>query len=318
MRALHSRLFKHEATALPVAPRLPSQNGRVRKLWIALVVFVVASVSGAQGAPRARPAPRPHVTRTPQPHVSAPAPKPPTDLRRRNSIVMDVDFEEAASLVNNDVIDITGTMQLILDRIAAATAPANDFGQVRPIVWVPLTGDKECHDATDAGILEVRVARFVSRTRNFIIIGHQVEEANLAFRLYDCAGRELLRFPVDPSSSYAESRFAPYYLSITGSVAVVALANAHSNNASIAETIGVFNGYYPLQANIGAHDSNALRLLALHRMMGNIPGKDVPPPGPGTVAELLQTCGFAGDADNVIRLHCAPQASPSPSADGSP
>jgi hypothetical protein len=250
--------------------------------------------------------------------VSGAPPKPPNDLRRRNSIVMDVDFEEAASAVNSDVIDIAGTMQLILDRIAATTAPANDFGEARPIVWVPLTGDKECHDSTDAGILEIRVARFISRTRNFIVIGHQVEEANLAFRLYDCAGRELLHFPLDESSPYAESRFAPYYLSITGSVAVVALANAHSNNSSIAATLGVFNGYYPLQANIGAHDPNAIRLLALFRLMGNIPGTNVPPPAPGTVSALLQTCAFGADAGNAIRLHCAHQVPPTPAAQSTP
>jgi hypothetical protein len=242
-------------------------------------------------------------------------PKPPTNVRLRNSIVVDVDFEESASQVNSDVVDIAGTIQLILDRIAAQTAPLNDFGEPRPIVWVSLTGDKECHDSTDSGILEIRVARFIGRTFNYIVVGRQVEEADLAFRLYDCSGREILHYPLDPSSPYSESRFAPYYLSITGTAAVVALANAHSNNTSIAAVLGIFNGYYPLQANIGAHDPNSARLLALFRLMGNIPGTNVPPPAPGTVSALLQTCAFAADSDAVIRLHCQTQspASPSPS-----
>jgi hypothetical protein len=233
-------------------------------------------------------------------------------LRRRNSIVVDVDFEEAASQVNSDVIDLTGTIQLILDRIAAETAPSNDFGEPRPIVWVSLTPDKECHDSTDAAILEIRVARFVGRTFNYIVVGRQVEEADLAFRMYDCSGRQILHYPTDESSPYGEARFAPYYLSVTGTVSVVALANAHSNNSSIAAVIGVVNGYSSLQANIGAHDPNAVRLLALFRLMGNIPGNKVPPPAAGSVAALLQTCAFGADPDGVIRLHCDPQPSPSP------
>jgi hypothetical protein len=174
-------------------------------------------------------------------------------------------------------------------------------------VWVSLTSDKECHDSTDAAILEVRVARFVGRTFNYVVVGRQVEEADLAFRLYDCSGREILHYPLDESSPYGEARFAPYYLSITGTVSVIALANAHSNNSSIAAVVGVINGYGPLQANIGTHDPNALRLLALYRLMGNIPGSDVPPPTPGTVSALLQTCAFGADPDGVIRLHCAPK-----------
>jgi hypothetical protein len=246
----------------------------------------------------------------PRPKIAGQAPKPPTDLRRRNSLVMDVDFEETASSVNSDELDIVGTIQLILDRIAAQTAPLNDFGQPRPIVWVPLTGDKECHDSTDAGILEIRVARFIAQQRNFIFVGHQIEKADLAFRLFDCSGREILHYPLDPSSQYAESSFSPYFLSLTGTVAVVALANAHSNNSSIAAVLTVINDYSVLQANIGYHDPNNLRLLALYRLMGNIPGTAVPPPAPGTVASLLQTCGFTADADNVVRLQCAPQAGP--------
>jgi hypothetical protein len=280
-----------------------------------LAALVIGACAAAPRPAHPYPAAKPA---TPRPYVSGEPPKPPSNLRRRNSVVMDVDFEEAASQVNGDVIDIAGTIQLILDRIAAQTAPANDFGEVRPIVWVPLTGDKECHDSTDAGIIEVRVARFVSRTDNFIVVGHQIEEADLAFRLYDCAGRELLHYPLDESSPYAESRFAPYYLSLTGTAAVVALANAHSNNTSIAATLGVLNGYSPLQANVGAHDPNSLRLLALFRMMGNIPGANVPPPAAGTVSALLQSCSFGADTDNVIRLHCGRQVAPSPSAQSTP
>lgn len=244
---------------------------------------------------------------TPRPHVSGEAPRPATDLRRRNSLVMDLDFEESAAQVNSDVIDIAGTLQLILDRIAAQTAPTNDFGEPRSIVWVGLNGDKECHNGTDAGILELRLARFVGRQQQFIFFGHQVEEADLAFRLYDCSGREILHYPLDEASPYGEGRFAPYFLSLTGTASVVALANAHSNNASIAATLGVVNSYSSLQANIGAHDGNNLRLLALHRLIGNIPGNAVPPPAPGTVSALLQTCAFATDQDKIIRLHCAPQ-----------
>jgi hypothetical protein len=246
----------------------------------------------------------PRATPHPHPYVSGAPPKPPGNLRRRNSIVVDVDFAESAAAINSDVIDIAGTIQLILDRIAAESAPANDFGEPRPIVWVSLTSDKECHDSTDAAILEIRVARFVSRTFNYVVLGRQVEEADLAFRIYDCSGREILHYPLDESSPYGEGRFAPYYLSITGAVAAVALANAHSNNSSIAAVLGIFNGYYPLQANLGAHDPNALRLLSLYRLMGNIPGAEVPPPPPGTVSALLQTCAFGADPDGVIRLHC--------------
>lgn len=219
---------------------------------------------------------------------------------------MDIDFDESAAAINSDVIDIAGTLQLILDRIAAQTAPTNDFGEPRSIVWVPLNGDKECHDGTDAGILEIRLARFVGRQQNFIFIGHQVQEADLAFRLFDCAGREILHYPIDESSPYGEGRFAPYFLSLTGTAGVVALANAHSNNSSIAATLAVINNYSTLQANIGAHDANNMRLLALFRLVGNIPGTAVPPPAPGTVAALLGNCAFGTDPDGVIRLQCPP------------
>ena len=265
-------------------------------------VALVALTGAAKPAAKSTPPPK-------RPQITGTAPKPPTDLRRRNSLVMDVDFEESAAQVNTDVIDITGTIQLILDRIAAQTAPLNDLDEARTIVWTSLTGDKECRNSTDAGILEIRVARFVGRQQNFIIIGHQVEEADLSFRLFDCAGHEVLHFPLDPSAPYGESRFAPYYLSVTGTAATVALATAHTNNSSIAAVLGIVNSYGTLQANIGAHDSNNLRLLALFRLMGNIPGTNVPPPAAGTVASLLQGCSFVADADGVIRLLCATSAS---------
>jgi hypothetical protein len=260
---------------------------------------LIAALAGA------RPHPAPQPVHTARPHVSGEAPKPASDLRRRNSLVMDIDFGESAAAINSDVIDIAGTLQLILDRIAAQTAPTNDFGEPRSIVWVSLNGDKECHDGTDAGILEIRVARFVGRQQNFIFVGHQVEEADLAFRLFDCSGREILHYPLDASSPYGEGRFAPYFLSLTGTAGVVALANAHSNNSSIAATLAVINNYSTLQANIGAHDANNMRLLALYRLVGNIPGSAVPPPAPGTVAAMMQSCAFETDPDGIIRLHCA-------------
>jgi hypothetical protein len=289
----------------------PENGGDFTVRWIRAAATSLCALALVGPAP---PHARPHARSTPhpRPYVSGAPPKPPGNLRRRNSIVVDVDFEESAAAITRDVIDITGTIQLILDRIAAETAPFNDFGEARPIVWVSLTPDKECRNSTDAAILEVRVARFIGRTFNYVVVGRQVEEANLAFRLYDCSGREILHYPRDESSPYGLARFAPYYLSVTGSVSVVALANAHSNNSSIAAVLGVLNGYSPLQANIGAHDPNALRLLALFRLMGNIPGTNVPPPTPGTVSALLQSCAFGADPDGVIRLHCAPRPTPTP------
>lgn len=170
---------------------------------------LIAALAGARQSAVPQPA------KTPRPHVSGEAPRPPTDLRRRNSIVMDVDFDEWAAVTNSDIIDIAGTLQLILDRIAAQTAPTNDFGEPRSIV--------------------------------------------------------------------GEGRFAPYFLSLT---------------------LAVINNYSTLQANIGAHDPNNLRLLALFRLVGNIPGAAVPPPAPGTVTALMQSCTFGADPDGVIRLHC--------------
>jgi hypothetical protein len=277
--------------AAPLLRALP----RAVALGLSLIVALTAATH-RKPTPSSPPAARPQ--------VSGEKPRPPSDLRRRNSLVMDIDFDESAAAINNDVIDIAGTLQLVLDRIAAQTAPLNDFGEPRPIVWLNVNADKECHDGSDAGILEIRVARFVGRQQNFIVIGHQIEEADLAFRLFACSGRELLHYPLDESSPYGEGRFAPYFLSLIGSASVIALANAHSDNASIAATLGVINGYSALQANIGAHDANNIRLLALYRLIGNIPGNDVPAPAPGTVAALLESCAFADDPDGVIRLRC--------------
>jgi hypothetical protein len=239
---------------------------------------------------------------TRQPYVAAPDPRPPGDLRRRNSVVMDVDFVEQAQASGNDGVDIVGTIQLILDRIAARTAPLNFYGTPRSILWVPVTPDKECHNSTDAGILEIRVARFIGQTRSWVFIGQQIAEADLSFRIFDCAGRELLTYPTD-GSSYGVARFAPYFVSVTGTAGAVALANAGNNN-SVAATVGIVNSYGSLQANIGEHDANSARLLALYRLIGNIPGDKVPPPKPGTVASLLERCAFRLDTDHYIRLHC--------------
>ncbi|HYZ15115.1 MAG TPA: hypothetical protein VE591_01890 [Candidatus Acidoferrum sp.] len=216
---------------------------------------------------------------------------------------MDVDFVEQAVASGGDGIDIVGTIQLILDRIAAQTAPFNLYGTSRSVLWVPVTADKECHHSSDAGILEVRVARFVGRSQSWVFVGHQIEEADLSFRIFDCAGREILSFPND-GSSYAVARFAPYYFSVTGTAGAIALANAHNSNNSIASVVGIVNSYGALQANIGMHDSNNARNLALFRLIGNIPGDKVPPPAPGTVSSVLQTCAFRVDTDHYIRLHC--------------
>lgn len=163
------------------------------------------------------------------------------------------------------LVALAGVSVVLLGTIAAAPPMHHrEPPTPRPILWVGVTGEKECHDSTDAGILH---------------------------------------FPLDPSSPYGEARFSPYYLSGTGTVSVVAFANAHSSNSSIAAVIGVINSYSNLQANIGAHDPNDLRLLALYRLMGNIPGTDVPPPAPGTVASLLAPCAFGADPDGIIRLH---------------
>lgn len=280
---------------------LPVGSARLRSslrvLSALLAVFVISS-------PHTTLAQTAYPTR--QPYVAVPDPRPPSDLRERNSIVMDVDYVEQAVASGGDGVDIVGTIQLILDRIAAMTAPLDLYRTPRSVLWVPVTPKKECESSTDAGILEIRVARFVGRNQNFIFVGHQIEEADLSFRIFDCAGREVLAFPGD-GSSYAVARFAPYYISITGTAGAIALANAGSSNGSIAAALGIVNSYGPLQANIGAHDPNNARNLALFRLIGNIPGDKVPPPAPGTVASALETCAFRADTDDYIRLHCGYQ-----------
>jgi hypothetical protein len=225
--------------------------------------------------------------------------------RRMNSITMDVDFTEQAAGGGADAINIVGTIQLILDRIAARTAPDNKFGQPRSILWLPVTAQRECQDGTDAGILEVRVARFLGYNHQWIIYGRQHEEADLSFRLLDCSGRQILAFPSD-GSSYASASFSPYYVSVGGTAAAIALASSHSDNVTIAASIGVVNAYGPLQANVGAHDPMEMQELALYRLMGNIPGSHVPPPAPGTVADLLDRCWF-GTAEQHFAFACPPQ-----------
>jgi hypothetical protein len=268
-----------------------------------MIACSVSTTTREVAARTPQPTPTPVVLPTRQPYVAVPDPRPPTDLRRRNSVVMDVDFEEQASASGGDGIEISGTIQLILDRIAEQTAPLNLYGTPRSILWVPVTGDKECHDSTDAGILEVRVARFVNQNRSFVIIGRQMVEADLSFRLFDCAGRQLLEYPTD-GSSYGVARFAPYFFSVTGTAGALALATSHSSNNSVAATVGIVNSYGALQANIGEHDGNNARQIALYRMIGNIPGDKAPPPDPGSVAALLGSCAFRVDTDHYIRLHC--------------
>jgi hypothetical protein len=224
--------------------------------------------------------------------------------RRANSVVMDVDLTEQAEAGGADLLTIVGTIQLILDRIAARTAPRDMWGEPRSIIWLPVTADRECQSAGDTAILEVSVARFVTYQKQWVLIGKQHSEAQLAFRLIDCAGRQLLRYP-DTDATYGSASFSPYYLSVVGTAAAVAVATAHSsNNVGIAAFIGLVNGYGVLQANIGAHDPSDLQQLALFRLMGNIPGQNVPPPAPGTVAALLEGCRFFGQPGGHIALAC--------------
>lgn len=133
----------------------PGVNG-IRLPALLAIFFAGFGLVAATSAPRPGSSVRPARL-----HVCGEAPKPPGDLRRCNPLVMDVDFEESAAAINGDIINIAGTLQLILDRIAAQTVPTKDFGEPRSIVWVALNGDNECHDATDAGI-----------------VGHQVTEAD--------------------------------------------------------------------------------------------------------------------------------------------
>jgi hypothetical protein len=234
---------------------------------------------------------------------ATPSAVPSTEPRRANSVVMDLDLEEYASMSSDP--DIVGTIQLILDRIAAQTAPLNRFRQPRSIVWLPVNANKECQSQADAGILEITYAHFTTYNKQWVLIGRQSDEAQLAFQILDCSGRVILQFP-DNGAIFARARFSPYYLSIAGTAAAIAVSTAHANNLSIAATISIINGYGPLQANIGEHDPGAAAELALFRLMGNIPGKDVPPPAPGTVANTLGRCHFYPRAtDGSIALRCS-------------
>lgn len=233
--------------------------------------------------------------------------------REKNEIVMDVDFTQEAAAGGSDMAELVGTLQLILDRIAAQTAPPNVFHQSRTILWVAVTDDKECRHPTDAGILEIRRARFIDHNHQWIVFGHQSSEAQLAFRLTDCDGRELFRFPYD-KSAYASAAFSPYYVSVGGTAAAVALSTAHANNYSLAATIGIVNAYSPLQTNIGQHDPNEMRRTATYRLFGNIPGPDAKPPARGTVAAALERCRFYG-ASGRIGLTCTGPPRPQPRAE---
>jgi hypothetical protein len=227
--------------------------------------------------------------------------------RRQNSIVMDVDLTEQAAAGGGNALDIVGTIQLILDRIAAQTAPRNQFGDQRQIIWLPITADGECQSPRDTGILEVRVARFVQYAHQWIVVGVQHSEAQLSFQLLDCAGRVILAFP-NNGATYASASFRPYYVSLTGASAIYALAAAlnhsNNNNLGVAAVFGTINAYGPLQANVGAHDPIEMQELALFRLVGNIPGKNVPPPAPGTVSSLLDQCRFYGQPGGHIALEC--------------
>jgi hypothetical protein len=223
--------------------------------------------------------------------------------RRENSVVMDVDFTEEAQGGGTDVLTIVGTIQLILDRLAARTAPRDKWGDPRSIIWLPVTAQRECQNAGDTAILEISVARFVSYSRQWVMIGHQHSEVDLAFRLVDCAGRELLRFP-HSDATYAQADFSPYFVSISGTAAVVALATAHASDIGVAAIIGAVNSYGALQANVGQHDPQDAQELALFRLVGNIPGQNVPPPAPGTVASVLSACRFFGQPGGHIALTC--------------
>jgi hypothetical protein len=229
--------------------------------------------------------------------VSTPSP----NSRAANSIVMDVDLEGPAA--SNPDYDIIGTLQLLLNRIAAYTAPRNRFGQPREIIWLTVNNDKECQHPTDTGILQVTFARSTYYNRQWVVIGRQSEEADLAFKILDCDGRVIFSYP-NTGDVYGSARFSPYYLSISGSAAAIAVSTAHANNLSIAAVISIINGYGPLQNNIGEHDPTAAHDLALFRLIGNIPGKNVPPPAPGTVSSLLEQCRFVGIPGGSVYFTC--------------
>jgi len=223
---------------------------------------------------------------------------------------MDVDFTEQAAAGGTDALNIVGTIQLILDRVAARTAPRDSWGEPRSIIWMPVNAEHECQNLDDTAILEVYVARFISYTHQWIFIGHQHAEADLSFRIIDCAGRELMRFP-SSDAEYGSATFSPYFFSIGGAAAALALATSasHANNLTIAAVIGAVNSYGPLQANVGAHDPLEAQELALYRLVGNIPGRDVPPPAPGSISSLLQQCRFFGQPGGHIALACPTEGS---------
>jgi hypothetical protein len=240
--------------------------------------------------------------------LAAPAPTPSPDPqmnRRANSVVMDVDLTEQAQAGGSDAIDIIGTIQLILDRVAARSAPHDRWGDPRSIIWLPVTAQRECQSPADTAVLEVSYARFVTYQRQWVLVGKQHSEADLAFRLIDCAGRELLRYP-HTDATYGTASFSPFYVSISGTAATIAVFTLHADNLGIAALVGTVNGYGALQANIGAHDNSDLEQLALFRLMGNIPGQNVPPPAPGTVASLLERCRFYGQPGGHVALTCPP------------
>jgi hypothetical protein len=220
---------------------------------------------------------------------------------------MDVDLTEQAAVGGSDALDIVGTIQLILDRVAAQTAPRNQYGDQRSVIWVPVTSLGECQSPEDTGILVVSFARFFEFTHQFVFYGFQHTEADLSFQLMDCLGRVIMRYPSN-GAQYASASFNPYFISVSGIGAVLVLANAaRSNTLSSAAVVAAVNSYGPLQANIGSHDPTAMRELALFRLVGNIPGKDVPPPKPGTVSSILQRCRFFGQPGGHIALTCPGQ-----------
>jgi hypothetical protein len=235
---------------------------------------------------------------------ATPSPTPTPGPRHANSVVMDVDLTEEAAGGGSDELDIIGTIELILDRVAARTAPLNSFRQRRSILWLPVNGNRECQDPDDAGILEIYVARFVQYTHEWVVVGLQHAEVDLSFELLSCSGKVLLRFP-GGSAEYASASFSPYFISLGGAAAVVELSTAaRQNNLNTAAVVTAVNSYGPLQTNIGMHDPTEAQELALFRMIGNIPGTDVPPPAPGTVASLLEQCRFTTSGGGAIGLAC--------------
>jgi hypothetical protein len=150
---------------------------------------------------------------------------------------MDVDLSERAAVGGSDTLDIVGTLQLILDRIAAQTAPNNAFGEPRQIIWLPVSSDGECESPDDTAILEVRFARFVQYIHQFVFFGVQHAEADLSFALLDCSGRVIFSYP-NNGAQYGSASFSPYYLSLGGTAAAIVLASfsGAGSSASPADT----------------------------------------------------------------------------------